>query len=316
MIPKTEAGTFFAVDRGKLSPLILKNGQTVDVCVLKKFPDGSARIGIRGFVFTATAPKDIKQGAVAKMLVRLTDNKLFLTPLQQDNPQINPKSDFFSQRGIPKNAMLQSLLSFFQELGLKIEIPALERIAQSAKRIARNEKKTAFLAAMLDEKGIFPDDIAFQKLYEVVFPEDSYDNKNQDKNSKQNSQKKDKNQDVCEEELLKTVNHIHGGNFHWIVVPFEKQFSSATATGSCSLLLNLKDKNCKKVTLRATINKTKWTFVIENGVCKFIAEENKNITEISELTDVLLKEFQKRYLDFEVSYGIVENTVKPIDISV
>ena len=169
MIQKANEHFFIALDKTHTRKLMLHNGETVTAKIIRKESETTARIYIRGFLFTAKTPAALKAGQVFKMHVQVQNNQLVLVPLL---PNIdNAKTDFNYELSQYRNRELaEVLVKNFVELNAVPDFSVITKLyttieAVLQKRIALNKstneqkqklliKRLSFLMTCFHDKKI------------------------------------------------------------------------------------------------------------------------------------------------------------------
>lgn len=353
MLQKLDTSFFLALDRGR--ELRLNEGDTVDVRILSKQNDGTAKIGLRSFSFTAKAPPNIQVGQTQKMLVSFKNNQLVLTPIL---PSITESAENFSSKiaTLPDTTLANSIVDAFMELNLPLNFSDIRQIytlLESTIKLFENkqklfkaneksliEKRLSFLAVAMKDKNILLTDKSLQKVYRKFFGDYSDEKKDKSKNGQtEYNTKSDKEQiffdnknllnilsqdlNFKDEKLLKLFNHTKGsGDMTWVLFPFEKKVPDAkndkSFLGSVAFLLNLKTKTCVKTIVRANVNFYNFIFEIKNNFCNLYFEDDVNISE-KEKNNLIKKlevEMNARNLNLECRLGKNNLSVKPLNLEV
>lgn len=349
MIQKTDNQLFIAFDKNSTRELVLREGEIVNAKLLSREQDGNVRISLRGFTFSAKAPANLKVGQVFKMLVSFRENQLVLTPLlpsftndsEASAKQLSKFQDFKLAEAIAKS---------FLELNVPLEPTKLARLYtllehtvksfQTRKELSDKEKKLlksrlSFLATNFSEKNLQLKPTELKKLYASIFGFDDFEKKIDKKNeyvkkvNANNEQVKEKlvnslsaknKTENITDDLILFSNHIKGkGNFHWVLVPFEKEGDSLNnkIKGLISFLLNLKNKTCEKFILRASKAGYNFLFEFKNKTCTLYFEDEYDLPKIKK--ENFIKRLEKEMLVFGLNIICQVGTpqeIKSFDIEV
>lgn len=312
MLQKLNPAFFIAIDKNQ--KLILNEGETIDVRILAKSSDGTARIGIRNFSFTAKAPANIQVGQNLKMLVSFKENKLMLSPIL---PEINDSSESLSKQlaDFADKSLRNYIITEFSQLNIPLNLTKIAEMYQlventfyeftSKKNLNKSEKELlkkdlSFLALALKEKGILVSEELLKKVYSTFFGNGSKEEKSKNSNEQSSYKTKRKNEQKAEnktqeffpenlslpkknidtneqnDELITLFTHLKGkANMHWLLFPFSKKNTKKQAiTGNIAFLLNLKNNHCVKTIIRAKLNTINFIFEISGNTCRLAFEND------------------------------------------
>ena len=339
MIQKANEHFFIALDKTHTRKLMLHNGETVTAKIIRKESETTARIYIRGFLFTAKTPAALKAGQVFKMHVQVQNNQLVLVPLL---PNIdNAKTDFNYELSQYRNRELaEVLVKNFVELNAVPDFSVITKLyttieAVLQKRIALNKstneqkqklliKRLSFLMTCFHDKKIPLTPTQLEQIYSGVF---ELPDKDETLHSQNNQEVNKTEAELIADEYILQSNHLKGsGAFHWMLFPFEKKSVSKTLAfgrdfrikGLAGFLLNMQTQRCIKTVIRASVRDYAFLLELENGVCTLSSEGDETISEAEKyrLISLLQAEMNARNVDCACNFGQARPQLKELDIRV
>ncbi|MEL3908392.1 MAG: hypothetical protein P1P64_05195 [Treponemataceae bacterium] len=363
MIQKTDSPLFFALDKNSMRELVLREGETVNAKLLSREQDGNVRISLRGFTFLAKAPENLKAGQVFKMLVSFRENQLVLTPLlpslangdETSAKQLNKFQDVQLAEAIAKSFLeLNAPLEPTKLTRLYTLLEHTLKSFRTKKELSNKEKKLlknrlSFLATNFLEKNLSLKPSELKKIYTRIFElensDEELEGKNENtKNTKEHKEQtqeklvnslssnnkkekdlnsKDKSKNLADD-LILVANHIKGrGNFHWVLVPFEKEGVSLNNNrqikikGLVSFLINVKSQTCEKIVLRASKAGYNFLFELKNKTCTLYFEDENDLPKIKK--EKFLKQLKTAMQSLGLTIPCQMGTpqeITPLDIEV
>lgn len=308
MIYTAENNSVFSIqERSQSGGVNLKDGDIVSAKILSLKDGGNARIFFNGTVFDGTVSGNLKEGNILRMRVVIKSaqgggaDRIFLIPEPENiSEKFQPYNTFslFSKLGLPKNELSSAILSFLTASEHRLDDDTAVRLFRFLKNTKKDVKKAAFVAGLLENKGIEPDDNVFKKVYAALFG-----NENRREPDK-NGHKPDDDEDV-----LKLLNHMQSGALHWLVFPFKRNIGEKTVDGSLALLLDLQLKVGRLTVMRCKFENEEWIFILKDNRFSFecesraITEKEKN--SLQTLFSQCLVE--SGLTGISVAYGITED---------
>lgn len=184
----------------RLSALASRDA-TLKVEVIARLPDGRAKILLNGKPFTAHLAASIPEGSVFRATIRARGAVLELVPIEPPSKgdSVTATSARSASRtaegahfplasrfGLPETPAVLTLISFYSGLKARIVPSTVRRLAAIASHFADRPEEAVEAAAMLEERGISPDDEKVATLASLLRGEVSAGNDNQSGGGREN----------------------------------------------------------------------------------------------------------------------------------
>lgn len=264
------------------SPVMISNGQTIRITVLKDNGDGTSLVSFGGGKFNIKSDRPLLEGQVFNADVSYVDGKVHLSPLTE--PLFSESFvRFMESSNLVPDGITARLLQFMEQSGARIDRKVIHKARAVGLNFAGREKAAAEIACMLMEKGIEPDEETVRKLLsyvDAVQADGRDDDSSRDKKSEDETDG-NKDDDFAEENFLDDVysvlpcrksgllgflNHFRNRNsgspLHWMVLPYEWKLGDKAAGGFIRLLLNTELKSVEKVQINCKISCKNYYFVL------------------------------------------------------
>lgn len=275
-------------------------GSVVSVKVLRDNGSGSYIVSFAGNKYSVKSNIPLKEGQVFKAGVKFDGQRIILEQRGQTPAVLNVSEElmlpdgtpgqqlsaYLSQFGLVPDKVTVSLMQFLQQNGLKIDFPLMQKARLVALKFPGKEKEAADAALLLMEDGITAEEDIVRSLMDIFggeeeghggdssgdrgdrpLPQNSQDDK------KSSGDKGDRpleftdriytNTPSGKHNLLAFMNHYAKNRQHWIFLPFEFTTGNKTATGFLKLLLDISEKNIKKMQINASFPLKKYFFVLK-----------------------------------------------------
>lgn len=278
----------------------LRDGGFVFVKILQNKGGGNYILSVGDKKIHGTSPFNLQEGSVLRVQIKLSSGQIKLIPEEfsnfselqlvkynsdtiQNNQIPNKIADALINLGLPPDSISLKLMSFLQQMGLKIDTQLLAKCRRIASKFSGRQSEAAEVALFLAEKGIEPDEEKVAELLNLFLCDYPTDFK--EKNTKQ-----DDNFLSFEEKeidniffklfgvkpsslpksygLLTLLNHLSTKKKHWIVLPFqcvfdsEKKSSPLFSSGNIRVLLDVQEKNIEKILLRFQTDTFEYNFML------------------------------------------------------
>lgn len=206
----------------RLSALAARDA-TLTVSVISRLEDGRARILLNGKPFTAILDESIPSGSVFRAELRYRGSVLELVPAEsplpaeadaarsaRDSAQTaqSPRFHQALRLGLPETPAILSLISFYTGISSRIDPAKIRRLAALAARFSDHSETAAEAAAMLDERGIPPNEENVARLASLL--------------NGGRSQGDTGNRDGDEREAAELFVGKREDGRNWIVIPFTR----------------------------------------------------------------------------------------------
>lgn len=311
------------------SPNILKDGNSVFVRIIDTTNNPTKYIAsFAGNLFEVTSKETLSPGTSFKATIKVKGKNLQLVPTKlsesteienqitkldaksftENNQQI---STLLKNLNLPQDKISLSLIQYFQQHQLKLDIPQIKKSRNKAKNIlSKNSKKAAQdtdkdlinlsqLDLEMTTKGFSFSEEQLEKLAKTINifenPDENPSNLNENKKDSLIN-KKSEEKLYPKETILPFINHIKNKNtiFHCILLPFEIKINNFRYIGYIRHLLNLEDKKLQKTNIFCTNSKTKLYFMIYYSYredksfkeIKYFCEPNDNTKDILILKEI------------------------------
>lgn len=320
------------------SPNVLKDGNSVFIRIINTTDNPNKYIAsFAGNLFEVTSKEKLLPGTSFKATIKMQEKTLQLIPAKLDdtknieNKVIKFDTNSFTENNqqisnllknlnLPQDKISLSLVQYFQQHQLKLDISQIKKSRSKAKNIlsknSSNSKQTEIsendlsnlsqLDLDITTKGFSLSEDQLEKLSKALnlFENPEENSQSTDDENKENNSTK---------EFLSLLNQVKNKNspLHWIILPFEIKLGDILYFGNIRHLINLEDKKLQKTHIFCTNDcsnyKTKYFFMIYYSYkddklfkqIKYFYEPNTNSKDI-----LLLKEIfsdSKDIIDIDFS---------------
>lgn len=261
----------------------------------------TARVSINGHLFTARIPAGLQQGDALPMRIRSIGKTIILVPETQSTPK--PNLSLFTRLGLPQNPVTETLVSLFQTMEVKIDPAQVIRLSNLAEQFSPEEKTAAFMAGIIEEKGIPADEQRITSLLDAL---------HSNPNPQESTEHTDDDNDI-----LQFLNHRKTAQGHWIIVPFKKKLNTTLWKGFAAFLLDLSKTSLHHCTVRARSTQAAWIFSVQQHQCHFEKTTGSiSPSDQNRLTQLLNKQFEELNLTIRAKYGLQEFSPPAVGIDI
>lgn len=199
------------------------------------------------------------------------------------NADFSSLYNMLSAEGFVPDELSAKLFLFLQQTGVRIDRTLMAKARSLALRFPGKERQAAEAAALLMEDGIEASDSNVKKVLELFYGDGSggKDREGQQGqgsgSSEDDESKSDDSPSVKDEDFLKVLyngscgkkpgfltylNQVKGNDNHWIFLPYEWKCGEKLFTGIIRILLNLSEKNTKKIEINFKNTVANYDFVL------------------------------------------------------
>jgi len=204
----------------------IKNGDVVQIKVLRSSGDNNWQISIKGKLLTVFSEVPLRQGQFVKVRAFWSKNQLTLKIFDTGKGTYS-----FSGIEIPKNSLSEAIMQAFQRSTMPLEpekIAFLYRLLQK-KNITSKEAIRFFVLAL--DKGISPDEESFfNEILPKITGEGEGQGSGQNSGSRQNNHEDKKEKE--EKHPLMLFNHKKSNHGHWLIIPYSCTVNSLRLEGT------------------------------------------------------------------------------------
>lgn len=200
-----------------------------------------------------------------------------------NNANFSSLYNMLSAEGFVPDELSARLFLFLQQTGVRIDRTLMAKARSLALRFPGKERQAAEAAALLMEDGIEASDSNVKKVLELFYGDGSggKDREGQQGrgsgSSEDDESKSDDSPSVKDEDFLKVLyngscgkkpgfltylNQVKGNDNHWIFLPYEWKCGEKLFTGIIRILLNLSEKNTKKIEINFKNTVANYDFVL------------------------------------------------------
>lgn len=318
------------------SPNVLKDGNSVFVRILNATENPNKYIAsFAGNLFEVTSKEKLLPGSQFRATIKLQGktlqlipNKISDTKAENQISKLDVKSftennqqiiNLLKNLNLPQDKISLSLVQYFQQHQLKLDIPQIKKSRNKAKSILSKNSQISGKSENSSSKEINDADLInlsqldleittkgfsfsednLEKLAKTINlfenPEENLNNssENEESSTKEENSNEELNQRKKFLPFLNQVKNQHS-SFHWIFLPFEIKIKDIRYFGNIRHLINLEDKKLQKTHIFCANDETKLYFMIYYSykdnksfkTIKYFCEPENNSKDILMLKEI------------------------------
>ncbi len=238
----------------------LPDRSVVRVSVVSLRPNGTVIIRAANRTLVAAGLGEYRPGSVFDARVSYVEGSIVLEPLRLPVISRDPLDAFFFLN-LPKTEVTSFLVSFFSQIGMKLDTRIIGNLDRIAGKFPGKERRAAEAAAILSERGIEVTEDTVARLVSLFEGRRAVSPSESDSEGERGS-----DADFCAH-----VNRKMGQDLHWIVVPFSRHFGSRLCSGSVRFLVDQSRMATVETRVTALTGDRAWEFTVVGESCSFTA---------------------------------------------
>jgi hypothetical protein len=234
---------------------------------------GTVRVAIGSEVYTATGIANLRSGDTFDVRIRFSQNTVFLDRVAPFGATI--EHTVFTALGLPQTPISSFLVTFFTQIGSRVEPQTIRNIMKLASRFHGKEIHAAEAAAILSERGIAINDETVSLVVDLIegksFGDEPEGNQGSEKRQYSESHEYSPHAKRSGRALCAFVNQKKGSCFHWVIIPFNRPFANTRCSGSIRFLLDTETGKTVETRISFYERLHMWEFSIKDRTCAFTA---------------------------------------------